>query len=234
MKPQVEKRNTELEIGELQQKRAEIAKSLSYEWQGWKTKVNDEQLKYDELKKFNEKEEERLESNEKEFIKDKNERQKKLNNLNKEFGSIISEKKRVIRILESINSRILQAEDYYRELNVKNDDLQTKVNKLEELYAIKENLEQQIGDLRATTNDLMSKKEKARLEVSAISKVLQEQVDFAHKKMIEYENRTIRAENKERVITNDCNRKMRDLQIYQKRIEKAYANEFPNTKIVLK
>lgn len=234
MKPQVEKRNIELEIGELQQKRAEIAESLSWEWQEWRTKVNDEQLKYDELLKLNGKEEDKIIANRKEFIEMRDARQEKLNNLNNEFGQVIKEKKRVIRILESVNSRILKAEDFYRDLNKKNESLQQKVDKLEEIYSVKENLEQQIGDLRATTNDLMEKKEKARLEVGSISRALQEQVDIAHQKMIEYEKRTIRAENRERVITNDCNRKMRDLQIYQKRIEQAYKGVFPNTKIVLK
>ena len=153
--------------------------------------------------------------------------------LNKNFNIIKADKRSTIRVLESVNLRIIKAEDYFAKLEVQKKELEGKVSDLETLGNVRDDLEANIEVLRNKNNELMGNREQLRSQIAAISKTLQSQITEAHEKMVLYETKANTAESKMHNFVNEYVRKTRDLEIMKKRVEAVYAEVFPGAKVNL-
>jgi len=231
---QTKKVNIEMVIGQLEQERNKKASEFSKEIKEWGQKIAEKEDAYDKVCKKTEKEEKRLEKQQDTFLKSKEVCYGKIHTLNQVFNKTKLSKIKVVREIDSVNKRIIQSEDYFSKLEVKKKELEGKVSDLEDLALIRDELEANIELLRTKNNELMGNRGRLRQQISAISKTLQGQITEAHEKMVLYENRATKAENKMHSFVDEYIRKMRDLEIIKKRVEAVYEGVFPGGVINLK
>lgn len=165
------------------------------------------------------------------------ENQKKLSNFDNEYQKVAVEnerkKKEALKELDKLNKWVLEA-------TLERDLMTVSSADATRLYSdhleTQSKLEQTRSELASALRDLS----KARYDFDILQEVMEKTREDEMTSINEYthdvlvlESRATDAESKLRAFTEEYDRKMKDLEIYQNRVTEQYKEAFPNRKVKL-
>lgn len=141
------------------------------------------------------------------------------------------EKRTALKELEKINQWILDGKGDKEKLEVLLNqitsaikDNQDIVDRLLEKQKEYEELIGKVSHLRADVEQLQEEKHQ----------LMQDQIDIideATQKTLDLEQRATDAEERARIVNQECDRKIKDLEVYEQRVADAYQTSFPGRKV---
>ena len=148
-----------------------------------------------------------------------------------EIGKLERNKKDLVKKLEGLNFRILNAENLETKLGTRKKSLEIEIAEFDKIIPVKSKLQGELDKLREQYNELSEKYLVLEGNYNTKTKDLEERILKANQKVEQLQKEAFEAEERLRRFNDDYSRKDKDLKIYIKRAEKFYEKAFPTLKI---